>query len=96
MRVAAIVILTLIAASGCSDYDTHTIGQNFAPANSLVSQFVHPVYVEYREGGVRIWGPWADAVVADVVAFVFNETDDSMATLSTPMRTSRCRLWKLA
>lgn len=81
---AFIGLLALLATTiGCSEYDTHTIGQNFAPANSLVSQFVHPVYVEYREGDVRIWGPWADAVMADAdgARLTITSDDDSLALL---------------
>ena len=76
-----ISLLTILVASGCSEYDTDTIGQEFAPVNSLVSQFVHPVYVEYREGGVRIWGPYSDVVSAnaDGARLSITSADDSLA-----------------
>lgn len=74
-------ILTLLAVSGCDDYNTNVLGTKFSPLNSLVSPFVHAVYVEYRDGGVRIWGPNADLVSAQVEGARLSITsqDDSLA-----------------
>ena len=77
------LFVALLALSGCDDYNTNVIGTAFSPVNSLVSPFVHAVYVEYREGGVRIWGPDADLVTAsaDGARLSLSSTDDSLALI---------------
>lgn len=84
ITILIISILTLIAVPGCDDYDTNVLGTQFSPLNSLVSTFVHAVYVEYRDGGVRVWGPNADLVTAEVSAgpqarLSITSEDDSLA-----------------
>jgi len=76
-----ISILALSSVPGCDDYDTDVLGTNFYPLNSLVSSYVHAVYVEYRDGGVRIWGPNADLVTAhsDGGRLTISSDDDSLA-----------------
>lgn len=70
-----------MAVPGCDDYNTDVLGTKFSPLNSLVSPFVHAVYVEYRDGGVRIWGPNADLVSAhaDGARLSITSDDDSLA-----------------
>ncbi|MCR5395376.1 MAG: carbohydrate-binding domain-containing protein [Bacteroidales bacterium] len=58
---AAVCVLT-----SCSEYDTHhEVGSDFAPYNSLVSDFTHPVFVQYHDGDVRVWGPYTDDVAIE-------------------------------
>ena len=61
----ALILVMFCALPGCDDYDTNVVGTNFSPYNSLVSRFVHPVFVEFRGGGVRVWGPNAQLVSAE-------------------------------
>ena len=57
------LVWVLMVASGCDDYDTHhDKGTSFEPYNSLVSRFAHPVYIEYKRGGARVWGPCSDSI----------------------------------
>ena len=69
--------------SGCDDYDTDVVGTAFSPVNSLVSRFVHPVFVEYREGDVRVWGPNAGLVDVerDGSRLSLTTSDDSLALI---------------
>ena len=97
-RTLLAVSFTAFAFVGCDKYDTlHETGTSFAPYNSLVARFTHPVYIEYKGGQARVWGPYADEVViescdgarlslsseADSVAlFVYgNAMGDSLAPL---------------
>ncbi len=76
------LILTMFCAlPGCDDYDTDVIGTAFSPYNSLVSRFVHPVFVEFRGGGVRVWGPYAYLVndERDGARVTITSDDDSLA-----------------
>ena len=53
----------IVAAASCEDYDTHhDKGTSFEPYNSQVSRFAHPVYIEYKRGGARVWGPCSDSI----------------------------------
>lgn len=81
-RYSWLLLLTLLL-SGCDQYNTDVLGTAFQPTNSLVSSFVHPVYVDYREGGVRVWGPYADAVTAQIEGARLSLTsqDDSLAII---------------
>jgi len=74
-------ILALISVPGCDEYNTDVLGTKFAPLNSLVSSYVHAVYVEYRDGDVRIWGPNADLVTAQMegARLTITSEDDSLA-----------------
>lgn len=66
-RAALFVVLCFCLAllAGCEDYDTDSLGNRFRPHNSLVSRFVHPVYIEYQVGEVRVWGREADVACVD-------------------------------
>lgn len=59
------VVCGLLSAS-CSEWDTDSLGEHFAPANSQVRQFTHLIYVEYTGQNVRVWGPALSEVQADV------------------------------
>ena len=62
-RIAAILTWLTMAVTSCEDYDTHhDKGTSFEPYNSVVSRFTHLVYIEYKQGTVRVWGPYADSV----------------------------------
>ena len=58
----ALILVMFCALPGCDDYDTDVVGTAFSPYNSLVSRFTYPVFVEFRGGGVRVWGPNAHLV----------------------------------
>ena len=60
--VLMVVVMALSALAGCSDWDTDTLGQTFVPANSQVRNFTHPLYVEYDEADVTVWGRATDEV----------------------------------
>lgn len=81
ITILLVSILALLAVPGCDDYNTDVLGAKFSPLNSLVSPFVHAVYVEYNDGGVRIWGPNADLVTAqmDGAYLTITSDDDSLA-----------------
>lgn len=61
----------------CDKYDTIVVGQAFAPYNSLVTKFRQLVYVEFRNGDARVWGPCADLVESII--------DDSHVTLTSSL-----------
>lgn len=81
ITIILVSILALLAVPGCDDYNTDVLGTKFLPLNSLVSSYVHAVYVEYRDGDVRIWGPNADLVNAqkEGVRLTITSNDDSLA-----------------
>lgn len=62
MTVLAFFMSALFSA--CEKYNTDVVGTSFYPANSLVSRFTHPVYVEYSDSDVRIWGPYQHEVAS--------------------------------
>jgi len=66
IHIFLILILTVVVISACDKYNTDVIGEDFAPYNSLVTKYKQLVYVEYREGKAKVWGPYADLVNADV------------------------------
>lgn len=74
------ILFVLSLLSSCDEYNTDVVGKTFSPYNSLVSQYVHHVYVEYKEGDVRIWGPNRDLVkyTGDSRLTITSE-DDSLA-----------------
>ena len=58
--------LISVSIASCDKYDTIVMGQDFAPVNSLVTNFRQLVYVEYCNGKARVWGPCADRVESSV------------------------------
>ncbi|MBQ0058210.1 MAG: carbohydrate-binding domain-containing protein [Bacteroidales bacterium] len=82
ISVAVLIMSALLSA--CEKYNTDVMGTAFAPANSLVSRFVNAVYVEYREGGVRIWGRNTGLVDydADGARLTLTVRDDSLAIIA--------------
>lgn len=67
----------------CDEYNTNVLGTRFNPANALVSQFVHPVYIEYKDSDIRIWGPYKDLIdyQIDGQRLSITSVDDSLALL---------------
>lgn len=61
-----ILVFGLTLFSACDKYDTDVMGENFTPYNSLVTRYKQLVYVEYREGKAKVWGPYAKLVDADI------------------------------
>lgn len=59
-------LMWTVLLTACSEWDTHTMGSKFVPANSEVRKFTHPLYIEYSADGAKVWGPAADEVTADV------------------------------
>lgn len=51
-----------VSLVSCDQYNTDVVGEKFAPYNSLVTKFRQPVYVEYKDGKAKVWGPYADMV----------------------------------
>lgn len=76
-------IVTLAAFAACDEYNTNVMSTAFRPANSMVSRFVHPVYVEYSSSGPRVWGPYSDLVTANREAdgITLTSADDSLALI---------------
>ena len=66
-----------VSVVSCDKYDTIVVGQAFAPYNSLVTKYRQLVYIEFRNGNARVWGPCADLVESSV--------DDSHVTLSSSL-----------
>lgn len=55
-----IAVLPLVVA--CDEYNSDVMGEGFAPYNSLVTKYRQQVYVEFKDGGARVWGRHADKV----------------------------------
>lgn len=72
-------IISMISCS--SEFNTNSLGQGFAPANSSVSIFRRQVYVEFSPHSARVWGEAADLVSASVEGSHVNIsfTKDSLA-----------------
>ena len=67
----------------CDEYNTNVLGTRFNPANALVSQFVHHVYIEYKDSDTHIWGPYKDLidVQREGSRLSITSTDDSLALI---------------
>ena len=80
--VVAVLMLSALLPS-CDEYNTDVMGTAFNPANSLVSQFIYPVYVEYGGGDVRVWGPNKDLVstTSDGARLTVTTLSDSIALI---------------
>ena len=77
-QLVMVVAVVLSALAGCSDWNTDTLGQTFVPANSQVRNFTHPLFVEYSDGEVSIWGTATDEVefkVDDMHVNIRNASD---------------------
>ena len=61
-----VLVVMLVAMVSCDEYDTNVMGEKFFPYNSLVTKFRQLVYVEYKDGKARVWGPYAEKVEYDV------------------------------
>lgn len=55
-------VLTMGLWTSCDKYNSESVGSTFFPSNSLVRLFTHPVYVEFRQDGANVWGPYANEV----------------------------------
>lgn len=77
------LLVPTLFVCACDEYNTNVIGSRFAPANALVSQFVHPVYIEYKDSDIRIWGPNAELIDAKIDGSRLSITsiDDSLALM---------------
>lgn len=84
LRFAFAALLFIAVCMACSEYNTDVLGDNFKPANSLVSRYTHAVYLEFREGEVRAWGPYCDDIIltADGAHASITSTSDSLCIIA--------------
>lgn len=84
LRYAFAALLFVAICLGCSEYNTDVLGTAFKPANSLVSRFTHAVYLEFREGSVRAWGPYCSEIdlTVDGAHASITTTSDSLAIIA--------------
>lgn len=60
------VVFLSVAVVSCDKYNSIVVGEKFAPYNSLVTKFRQLVYIEFREGNTKVWGPCADLVTTEI------------------------------
>lgn len=67
-----------VSVVSCDQYNTEVVGEKFAPYNSLVTMFRQLVYVEYKDGKAKVWGPYAkevDVKVEDSNVYIQSDLD---------------------
>lgn len=74
-------VLTMGMWTSCDKYNSESVGSKFFPANSVVRNFTHSVYVEFSQGDVRVWGAYTKEVdvSGDGQHLILTNNSDSLA-----------------
>lgn len=76
-------VLTMGLWTSCDKYNSESVGSKFFPANSVVRNFTHSVYVEFSQDDVRVWGAYTKEVevAGEGTHLVLTNHSDSLALI---------------
>lgn len=94
--ILSLIVVIFSMLCSCDKYNTDVMGESFVPYNSLVTRYRQLVYVEYKFGSAKVWGPYADmidwtiegtdvSIVSDLDSLVVFTYGDAMGDKENPM-----------